>query len=249
MPTEIPHKNDNRQRYTDRDDVMRTRQHPRGRKHLAPMAALAFSAGLLAIGLPGGAMADTPSDASESSTITADASAGQRKAAVCAACHGAQGISPVPAFPHLAGQQAHYLRKQMQDIREGRRSVPQMAGMTDNLTDQDIADIAAHYAQLPVNQGQAEPDAAHAGETLYRAGSVEKGIAACTACHGPRGGGLDAAGYPALAGQFPAYTVATLKAFRAGSRDNDPNDIMSTIAARMSDSDMQNIAQYLHGLR
>ena len=72
---------------------------------------------------------------------------------------------------------------------------------------------------------------------------------ACTACHGPRGEGIDSAGYPALAGQFPAYTVTALKAFRDGSRDNDPNAIMSSIAARMSDSDMQQVAEYLHGLR
>lgn len=179
----------------------------------------------------------------------ADTRAGQTKAATCAACHGAQGISPASAFPHLAGQQAHYLRKQIEDIRDGRRPVPQMAGMTDNLSDQDVVDIAAYYAALPANQGQAEPDAAEKGEILYRAGSLTEGIAACTACHGPRGEGLDAAGYPALAGQFPQYTVAALKAFRDGTRDNDPNAIMSSIAARMSDNDMQQVAEYLHGLR
>ncbi|WP_233266363.1 c-type cytochrome [Cobetia sp. L2A1] len=182
-------------------------------------------------------------------TPVADASAGQTKTATCAACHGMQGISPASAFPHLAGQQAHYLRKQIADIRDGRRSVPQMAGTTDSLSDQDIADIAAHYAALPAHQGQAEPEAAAKGEVLYRAGSLTKGIAACTACHGPRGKGLDAAGYPALAGQFPQYTVAALQAFRAGTRDNDPNAIMSTITAQMSDSDMQQVAEYLHGLR
>nr|WP_318833293.1 c-type cytochrome [Cobetia sp. 2AS1] len=218
------------------DELMRPRQIPERPLRLL----LAVAATTLAATLPTGAAAES---------LVGDAAAGKAKAAVCAACHGAQGISPTPAFPHLAGQQAHYLRKQTADIRDGRRSVPQMAGIADNLSDQDIADIAAHYAAQPANRGQAEPEAARAGEVLYRAGSLERGIAACTACHGPRGEGIDSAGYPALAGQFPAYTVTALKAFRDGSRDNDPNAIMSSIAARMSDSDMQQVAEYLHGLR
>ncbi|MDN2656247.1 c-type cytochrome [Cobetia sp. 14N.309.X.WAT.E.A4] len=224
--------------------LMRSPQHREGPQSsswgvLATTIFATLSA-LLALGLSPRAGADE---------ITADASAGQAKAAVCAACHGAQGVSPASAFPHLAGQQAHYLRKQITDIRESRRAVPQMAGLTDTLSDQDIADIAAYYAEQPANRGQAEPDAAKAGEVLYRAGSLERGIAACTACHGPRGEGIDSAGYPALAGQFPAYTITSLTAFRDGTRDNDPNDIMSSIAARMSDSDMQQVAEYLHGLR
>ena len=72
-----------------------------------------------------------------------DAEAGQVKAATCVACHGVDGNSAVPTFPKLAGLGHKYLLKQMQDIRDGRRPVALMAGQVDNMTDEDLSDIAA----------------------------------------------------------------------------------------------------------
>ena len=78
-----------------------------------------------------------------------DAEAGQAKAATCVACHGVDGNSAVPTFPKLAGLGHKYLLKQMQDIRDGRRPVALMAGQVDNMTDQDLSDIAAFYDAQP----------------------------------------------------------------------------------------------------
>ena len=77
-----------------------------------------------------------------------DASAGQTKAAVCAACHGFDGNSTVPNWPKLAGQHAAYLERQVDLIKGGNRAVPEMAGIAAMLSEQDIDNIAAYYSGL-----------------------------------------------------------------------------------------------------
>ncbi|MDN3556084.1 c-type cytochrome [Halomonas maura] len=180
----------------------------------------------------------------------ADAAAGREKAQACAACHGQEGISPSGAFPNLAGQQASYLAKQIMDIRDGNRNVPQMAGQVDNFSDQDAWDVATYFADKAPALGQADPEPAlvEHGRELYRAGDLAKGLPACAACHSPTGQGIGSAGYPALSGQKSDYVVSTLQAFAAGERANDPNAIMRDIAAQMSDRDMEAVANYVRGL-
>jgi cytochrome c553 len=78
-----------------------------------------------------------------------DAEAGKSKAVVCASCHGADGYSPNPLWPNLAGQQEQYLAKQLKAFREGTRSDPLMAPMAKSLSDQDIEDLSAYFASLP----------------------------------------------------------------------------------------------------
>lgn len=180
--------------------------------------------------------------------VEGDPSAGREKAQVCAACHGQQGISAAPTFPNLAGQQPNYLAKQLVDIRDGERVVPQMAGIVDNLDEQDIADLAAYFANQTPNLGQADPELAERGLQLYRAGSLAKGVPACAACHMPQGEGVNTARYPGLSGQHPEYTVSTLQDFASGERTNDPNAIMQSIAAKLSDADMNAVANYVYGL-
>jgi cytochrome c553 len=196
----------------------------------------------ITMGAVGAAHADLAADA--------DAAAGREKAQVCAACHGQQGISASPAFPHLAGQQASYLAKQIMDIRDGDRVVAQMAGIVDDFSDQDAWDVAAYYADQDANLGQADPDEmlVERGRELYRAGDAAKGIPACSACHTPTGVGIGTAVYPALSGQIADYTVSTLQAFAAGERTNDPANIMGDIASKMSDEDMEAVANYVLGL-
>ncbi len=84
-----------------------------------------------------------------------DAAAGKDKAATCSACHGPDGNSAAPTFPKLAGLGEKYLLKQMKDIRDGARPVPTMVGQVDNMSDQDLADIAAFYDSQPRSGGQA----------------------------------------------------------------------------------------------
>ncbi|MFT6593230.1 MAG: cytochrome c553 [Zhongshania sp.] len=186
--------------------------------------------------------------------LEGNARAGKMKAAACAACHGADGNSAAPTFPKLAGQGERYLAKQMHDIKSGERSVPMMAGQTDNLSEQDIADIAAFYASKTASTGQADPALVEKGAAIYRGGIADRNVPACAACHTPTGHGMAAAGFPALAGQHADYTIAQLKAFRAAAdgREGRSNDgdtqIMRSVAFKMSDSEIEAVAAFIQGL-
>lgn len=199
---------------------------------------------VITVGAVGAAQAQDDPQAS------ADAAAGKAKAAACAACHGQEGISPSGAFPNLAGQQVSYLAKQIMDIRDGTRVVPQMAGQVDSYSDQEAWDVAKYFADMTPALGQADPDEALVakGRELYRAGSLAKGLPACAACHTPTGVGINSAVYPALSGQHPEYIAATLNDFAAGERANDPNAIMRDIASKMSDQDIDAVSNYILGL-
>ena len=80
-----------------------------------------------------------------------DAEAGKAKSVTCAACHGGQGISPTGIWPNLAGQKAEYLVAQMKAFRDGPRENAQMSPMVANLSDEDIANLAAYYSSLSCN--------------------------------------------------------------------------------------------------
>ena len=168
---------------------------------------------------------------------------------VCAVCHGQDGNSPAGAFPSIAGQNSRYLVKQMQEIKSGVRSAPLMTGLLDNLGDQDLQDIAAYYEGQAAKPGVAKADLVELGETIYRAGVKRKSIAACTACHSPLGQGNAPAGFPTLAGQWPEYTEAQLKAFRSGERENDGDSKMMRITAMdLSDDEIAAVSSYIYGL-
>lgn len=184
-----------------------------------------------------------------------DAARGESKASSCAACHGADGNSAVGAFPKLAGQNERYLLKQLNDVQSGARAIPQMAGQLDGKSPQDLEDIAAYYAAQQSGYGQARADLVELGESIYRAGIKEKGVAACTACHSPTGQGNAPAGMPALAGQHAEYTVAQLKAFRLGADQPDKGRIndgetrmMRDNASRLSDLEIEAVSSYISGL-
>lgn len=186
-----------------------------------------------------------------------DAEAGKNKASTCVACHGTDGNSSVPNFPKLAGQGANYTIKQLHDMKDGARNVPEMAAFLPALSDQDIEDIAAYYAAQKTTPGTADPKLVELGQKLYRAGNAENGVTACAACHGATGKGMPEAGYPSLAGQHTAYLEAQLKAFRAAGRedhegkrrDNDgETKMMRATAARLSDDDIKALSSYINGL-
>ncbi|MCG8908515.1 c-type cytochrome [Pseudomonas nitroreducens] len=178
-----------------------------------------------------------------------DAKAGQAKAAVCGACHGADGNSMAPNFPKLAGQGERYLLKQMHDIKDGKRTVLEMTGLLTNLSDQDLADIAAYFSSQNGSVGAADPKLVAQGEALFRGGKLAEGMPACTGCHNPAGQGNAEAGFPHLGGQHAAYTAKQLTAFREGERTNDGDAmIMRSIAAKLSNKDIAAISSYIEGL-
>jgi len=182
------------------------------------------------------------------SMAAGDASAGKGKAALCAACHGMDGNSPSDMFPKLAGQGEAYLVKQLNEFKSGVRNNAVMAPMVAALSEQDMADLAAYYAGQNTAPAATSEDLVVAGQTVYRAGNKESGLPACMACHGPTGAGVPSAKWPALSGQHAAYIEAQLKSFAAGTRSNDPNDMMRDIAGKMTADEIKAVASYVAGL-
>ena len=191
--------------------------------------------------------------------LAGDAAAGEALSVTCAACHGADGNSVAPTFPKLAGQNERYLLKQMQDIRDKRRPVATMIGQVDNMTDEQLADIAAFYASQTQTPGQAAPENLERGAKIYRAGVSATGVAACAGCHGATGAGNAPAGWPRLAGQHRDYIASQLRKWRTGAEntleenpDGRTNDgdarFMRDVALRLTDNEIDAVANFIAGL-
>ena len=211
---------------------------------LATLASAAFAWAVL---WPAGAAGQAPAkpDAAKGQTI-----AGQ----VCAACHAADGNSQIPANPKLAGQFYEYLYRQLvnfkpQGGKQPERDNPVMAGMVANLSAADMQDLAAYYAGQKLKPATAkDKELAALGQKIYRGGNAATAVAACAGCHGPSGVGIPSQ-YPRISGQYAEYIESQLKAFRAGSRNNDPNGMMRGVTARMTDREIRAVAEYVAGLR
>lgn len=175
-----------------------------------------------------------------------NAAAGQEKSAACQGCHGPDGNSFSPEWPNLASQNTAYLAKQIRDFQSGTRKDDTMSAMVIGLNQQDITDIAAFFSQQPI-QGDATAKSA-AGKKLYEGGNPYNRTPACASCHGPNGVGNGPGAIPLLAGQKAAYTAKTLRDFRSGTRSNDRNEMMRSIAERMSDRDIDAVSAYIAGM-
>ena len=193
--------------------------------------------------------------ASEEAKIKADPAKGKVIAeTVCVACHGADGNSAASANPHLAGQVEEYIYKQLKNFKavDGKpaaRNNAIMGGMAAPLSDDDMKNVAAWFASQKLKPATATDESKIAlGQKIWRQGDFKKGVPACAGCHGPTGEGLPAQ-YPRLAGQFAEYTEVQLKSFRLDERANDPEKMMRTIAAKLSDAEIKAVAEYAAGLR
>lgn len=173
---------------------------------------------------------------------------------VCAACHGSDGNSQIAANPKLAGQIPEYLYKQLVNFKatggkKAERNSPMMAGMAANLSPEDTRNLAAYFAGQTAKPGAARSkDLVALGQKIYRGGIAAKGVAACASCHLPNGAGMPSQ-YPRLSGQHAEYVALQLQAFRSGERANDANASMRTVAAKLSDREIQAVADYVAGLR
>lgn len=166
---------------------------------------------------------------------------------VCVACHAADGNSTTPANPKLAKQHPEYLVKQLQEFKSGKRDNAVMKGFASALSDEDMRNVAFWLADQKATNGFAtEKDLVRAGERIYRGGIADRQIAACAGCHGPKGSGIPAQ-YPRLSGQHAEYTSTQLKSFRAGTRTN--NAQMTGVAAKMNDTEIKAVSDYIAGLR
>ncbi|MCY3886050.1 MAG: c-type cytochrome [Gammaproteobacteria bacterium] len=176
--------------------------------------------------------------------------AGRALSAPCTACHGTDGNTLTPANSNLAGQGEKYLYQQLLHIQSGKREIAVMVGQLTKFDKQDLRNIAAYYASLPGRIGQSKEEGLEQGESIYRGGIPDKQVAACTACHAPNGNGNMLAGFPRLSGQPVEYTIAQLKAYREQERTTDEEfgNMMRDIAAKLTDSEIEAVANYMTGL-
>lgn len=164
----------------------------------------------------------------------------------CQSCHGADGGGQAAAgFPRLAGLDAAYLGKQLDDYAEGRRADAVMQPIARALSAEERDAVASYYAQLPVPKRPAVPGpaAGGVGERLATRGRWSDEVPACEQCHGPGGVGVGAH-FPPLAGQPAAYIEAQLKAWQQGTRRNDPLQLMQHLSRKLSGQDIAAVAQW-----
>lgn len=183
--------------------------------------------------------------------VKGDAKAGAAKAAVCGACHGSGGNGGVnPEWPKLAAQGSKYIQAQLVAFKSGKRNNPVMSAQAATLSDQDMSDIAAFFATQPAAPGVASEASVAVAQKLYRAGDAARGLAACSACHGPTGAGNPAASYPHIGGQNSGYAATQLRAYRAGERGKEGNGLMmAAVAKHLSDAEIDALSSYLSGLQ
>lgn len=162
-----------------------------------------------------------------------DPQAGRKKAGICRTCHGLDGFARIPIAPHIGGEPASYLEKQLKAFRQGTRTHEMMSVVAKSLDDQSIADLAAWYS-------------AHSVETTLPAGvSADAAPEACAACHGADGiGQLE--NVPNLAGESAIYIDTQLKAFRLGKRNDE---VMSAIAADLTNDEIREYADWYAAIR
>lgn len=169
--------------------------------------------------------------------------AGKDKSAMCQGCHGEDGNSATADFPKLAGQYATYIQKQIKNFQSGSRSDPVMSGMAATVTEnQDLLDISAYFASQKQMKGES-PVINQAGEERFLRGN------GCVNCHGEsgKGAGPDNPHAPVIGGQHKDYLIKQLKAFRDGTRTNEPSGMMALISGMMSDEEMEEVASYVSG--
>ena len=175
------------------------------------------------------------------------ANSGNATVAACASCHGIDGGGQV-SFPRLAGMNAVYLLKQLQEFASGRRANTIMQPVAKALSRDDHIAMANYYAALPVPAALVRPTApvtgaGDVGARLATRGKWSEGVPACIQCHGPGGVGVGDS-FPSLAGQPAGYIAAQLKAWKDGTRKNDPLELMRHLSGRLSDGEIDAVSQW-----
>lgn len=169
----------------------------------------------------------------------------------CEHCHGAEGFSSVGTTPNLASMNNLALWKQLEDFQARKRESRVMVPISEKLSARDVADVVAYFSEFPVYRDpednrvfpQAQISGAHLAmaSRLISFGDGTRGIPPCDACHGPV---AYKNGAPSLATQNRDYVLNQLEGFASGTRTNDINEVMRTIAGLLSDNERQSLAEY-----
>ncbi len=173
-----------------------------------------------------------------------DSRAGAAIAQTCNNCHGAAGISADAIIPNLAGQSAAAIYKQLDDFKSGNRNPAVMGVYVSPLSDQNLLDLAAHYALLPNPTGDtlSTPSSTNSvARRLIDVGAPLRGIAPCASCHGPVG---VTPGAPWLGGQQRAYLELQMQSFKDGTRRNDISEQMRSVVRQLTSDEIAVLAAY-----
>jgi cytochrome c553 len=181
--------------------------------------------------------------------VKGDIKAGEKKVSMCIGCHGIVGYQAsfpeVYKVPKIAGQNEKYLVAALGAYRDGSRKHPTMRSIADSLTDQDIADVSAYYAQLGKDPALVLPEKPAREPSAQVAALLQKGI--CISCHGANFSKPIDPSYPHLAGQNADYLFVALKAYKT---ENNPgvgrsNGVMAGVAKQFSNADLKALAGYI----
>jgi cytochrome c553 len=173
-------------------------------------------------------------------SVAEDDSAVRAKAAVCFACHGANGNSQNPDYPILAGQSWRYIYIQLKDFKEGRRADPVMSPMTADLSRDDMIALGNFFAAQKPSPIDFKADGAR-----VEIGRKISDAVLCPMCH--LGGFVGQNEIPRVAGQYPQYVRKQLQDFKAKRRTNDAGN-MTSVAGTLSDDDIENLSHYIANL-
>lgn len=168
------------------------------------------------------------------------------KSELCQECHGDSAGSSGVGVPHLTGQYGGYLLKQLRNFKSGERKHPVMSTMVENLSDDDLRNIATYFASQPVMAGKGGNTNTLA-QNLYVRGDLKRNIMSCKSCHGIDGKGSHSANdiYPVIAGQSRFYLREQLRNWRSAARTNSPSQVMNVIAKSLTDAEIEALAEYL----
>lgn len=177
-----------------------------------------------------------------SAATAADNAAIKEKAAACAGCHGENGISQTENVPSLAGQPDQFLQWQLVFFRAGSRKNEQMQPIVETITNEDIRNFGAYFAQLTPPKGPEDSD-----PDLSKKGAQVAAGRRCASCHLDTYAGTKAVAR--LAGQRQEYLVKALHDYKAGQRIGNGVAAMADVAYRMSDEEITAVSHYLAHLK
>jgi len=178
-----------------------------------------------------------------------DPIAGKSKAELCYGCHGEDGNSTNPLFPKLAGQYGIYIAKQVRNYQASIRTHQIMGEMAASVSDEDLADISAYFASQPMMKG-ATPSSNQVGKKMFENDDLSRMMVRCNSCHGATGKGQNADNpmFPVIGGQHKDYLLRQLLSFRKGDRNNSPGGVMNITVRKLSDAELEALADYVSGL-
>jgi cytochrome c553 len=194
------------------------------------------------------AIGDDSLEAIKLRSAPGDPLAGKEKSQLCQGCHGEVGISLEGMAPKLAGQYAKYIAKQVRNFQSGTRVHQIMSAVAATVSDDDLADIAAYFAVQEKMKGNGTTN--KVGENLFLHGDMSRMMVACVNCHGVNGKGKSPTNhvFPVIGGQHRDYLRGQLINFRSGDRGNSPGGVMNIITQKLTDSELDALAEYVSGL-